>query len=101
MEVLFSDNYDYIIDACDTTKVKAESLTKLNVFILFDIPETITYRVKINANIIPNTTAILFTIFYLLSSKLLVIFQIHLLCPLVIVIEDIAGVRRDIYTNNF
>lgn len=30
MEVLFSDNYDYIIDACDTTKVKVKLIRDCN-----------------------------------------------------------------------
>lgn len=30
MEVLFSDNYDYIIDACDTTKVKVKLIRECN-----------------------------------------------------------------------
>ena len=30
MEVLFSDNYDYIIDACDTTRVKVKLIKECN-----------------------------------------------------------------------
>lgn len=30
MEVLFSDNYDYIVDACDTSKVKIKLISECN-----------------------------------------------------------------------